>query len=328
MKNNILVSYSPDREEKKIYQEVLKGLGHINYLPSSPQDERIKLLNSADVIIALSFSQKEISHGEISHIKKARFIQLVFAGADNIPFELIPEETLLATNVGAFAKPIAEHVLALALALARELLPRYKLLCQGKFDQTGFYRKLNGGICGIIGFGGNGLEIAKIMKAVGMKVYGINRSGKTDADVDFIGNVTEMEKVLQDSDVVVVTTPLTRKTRNLIGKRELEWMKPDAILINVGRGDVINQKALYEHLRSNPDFRAGIDTWWSEPSSHGEFKLEYPFFELPNLMGSPHTADHVPDSMPNATRKALENVINYLDGKEVRGLLKREDYLG
>lgn len=328
MKNNILVSYSPDKEEKKIYQEVLKDLAHINYLPRSPQNERIQMLNSADVIIALSFSQKEIKHREISHIKKVRFIQLVFAGADNIPFELIPEDTVLASNAGAFAKPIAEHVLALALAMAKELFPRYKLLCEGKFDQSGFHRKLYGGTCGIIGFGGNGMEIAKIMRGVGMKVHGINRSGKTDADVDFIGNVTDMKKVLQASDVVVVTTPLNRQTRNLIGKRELEWMKPDAILINVGRGGTINQKALYEHLKSNPDFRAGIDTWWSEPSSHGEFKLEYPFFELPNLIGSPHIADHVPDSIPNAIRKALENVKNHLDGKEVRGLLKREDYLG
>jgi phosphoglycerate dehydrogenase-like enzyme len=327
MKNKILVSYSPGKAEKKIYQEVLKDLAHIAYLPESPQNRRIQLLNSADVIIALSFSQKEINHNEVPHLKKARFIQLVFAGADNIPFELIPKNILIATNVGAFAKPIAEHVLALALALAKELLPRYKLLCKGRFEQSGFLRKLNGGTCGIIGLGGNGMEIAKTMRVVGMKVHGINRSGKTDADVDFIGKVADMKRVLQASHVVVVTTPLNRETRNLIGKRELEWMKADAILINVGRGDVINQRSLYEHLRSNPDFRAGIDTWWSEPTSHGEFRLEYPFFELPNFIGSPHIADHVPDSMPNATRKALENVRDFLAGKGVRGLLKREDYL-
>ena len=103
-------------------------------------------------------------------------------------------------------------------------------------------------------------------------------------------------------------------------------MKPDAILINVARGDIINQKALYEHMASHPEFRTGIDTWWSEASSHGKFKLEYPFFDLPNFLGSPHNADIVPHAMLNATRQALNNVKNYLQGHPVRGVLKREDY--
>ena len=206
------------------------------------------------------------------------------------------------------------------------LFPNYKSLCNGRFDRSGFNRTIKNGICGIIGLGGNGRKISKIMRAVGMKVYGINRSGKTEASVDFIGSVTNMKKVLQAADVVVVTTPLTRETRNLIGEKELAWMKPDAILINVGRGDVINQQALYAHLASHPDFRAGIDTWWSEPDRPEDFALEYPFCKLTNLIGSPHNADHVPDSMPRATRIALENVKNFLIGKKIRGVLDRNDY--
>jgi phosphoglycerate dehydrogenase-like enzyme len=201
------------------------------------------------------------------------------------------------------------------------------LLREGRFDRSGFNRQLRDGICGIIGLGGNGRKIAEIMRAMGMKVYGINRSGKTEAPVDFMGTVTDMKKVLQAADVVVVTPPLTRETRNLLGKKELTWMKPDAILINVGRGDVINQQALYTHLESNPEFRAGIDTWWSEPTGKDAFNLDYPFFDLPNIIGSPHVADHVPRSMPYATRIALENVKNFLMGKEIGGVLNRNDYL-
>ena len=124
----------------------------------------------------------------------------------------------------------------------------------------------------------------------------------------------------------VVTTPLNRETRDLIGRKELAWMKDDAILINVGRGDVINQKALYDHLKSHPNFRAGIDTWWSEPADRGELELDFPFFELPNIIGSPHCADHVPQSTPGATRKALENVKRFLLGNNIRGVLDRNDY--
>ena len=327
MNTNILVTYAPGEEEKGIYREVLEGIANVHYLAAATDNERTELLNGAEVIIATSFSQKEIDHSEISRIKNVGFIQLIYAGADNVPFALIPEDIILASNAGAFAEPIAEHVLALTLALAKNLLPNYKMLCNGRFDRSGFSRKLKGGICGIIGLGGNGRKIARIMQTVGMKVYGINRSGKTEAPVDFMGNVRDLKKVLQAADVVVVTTPLTRETRNLLGQKELDWMKPDAILINVGRGDVIDQQALYTHLKSNPEFRAGIDTWWSEPVNLENFTLEYPYCELPNFIGSPHIADHVPGSMPHATRLALENVKNYLLGKDIRGVLNHRDYL-
>jgi phosphoglycerate dehydrogenase-like enzyme len=278
-------------------------------------------------MIALSFSRKEVNPAEISLLENVRFIQLLYAGADNIPFALIPAGIILASNVGAFARPIAEHVLALTLALAKKLVPNNQLLQEGKIDRSGFTQEIRGGVCGIIGFGGNGKEIARTMQAMGMRVYGINRSGKTDLPVDFIGSGEDLQKVLKASHVVVVTTPLTRATKDLIGQKELGWMKKDAILINVGRGDVINQKALYEHLKEQPDFRAGIDTWWSEPAGKEAFKPDYPFFELPNIIGSPHIADHVPGSMPDATRRALENVRNFLIGNELRGALSRQDYL-
>lgn len=327
MNKNILVTYEPGEEEKKIYREIFKNLAQVHFLKNESESKRIKLLKEAEIIIALSFSQKEIEPAEISLLQNVRIIQLIYAGADDIPFALIPADIILASNVGAFARPIAEHVLALTLALAKKLVPKNKLLQAGKFDRSGFNQEIRGGVCGIIGFGGNGREIAKTMQAMGMQIFGINRFGKTDFPIDFIGSVENVKKVLQASHVVVVTTPLTRETKDLIGKKELGWMKKDAILINVGRGDVINQKALYEHLKAHPDFRAGIDTWWSEPVGQEDFKLDYPFFDLPNIIGSPHIADHVPRSMPYATRKALENVRNFLTDGKLRGILNRDDYL-
>ena len=128
------------------------------------------MLEGADVMVALSFSKKEFDSREISYLQNLRFIQLVYAGADNIPFNLIPEDIILASNVGAFAEPIAEHVLALVLALAKNIIPNYKVLGEGKFDRTGFNQELRGGICAIIGFGGNGKAIARTMQAMGMRV--------------------------------------------------------------------------------------------------------------------------------------------------------------
>ena len=326
MKKNIIVSYSPDEDAKMLFPEILGEVGHIDFLPEKDDLDRIRLLEGADVVVALSFAEQEIHESEINHLRNLRFIQLVYAGADHIPFSLIPQNILMASNVGAFAEPIAEHVLGLVLALAKNLLPDYIKLAKGHFDRARYNQELRGAVGAIIGFGGNGKAIARAMQALGMKVFGINRSGTTDASIEFIGKASELRKALEVSDVVVVTTPLNRETKDLIGRKELEWMKEDAILINVGRGDVINQKALYDHLKSHPDFRAGIDTWWSEPADRGELELDFPFFELPNIIGSPHCADHVPQSMPGATRKALENVKRFLLGNNIRGVLDRNDY--
>ena len=327
MKKNLIVTYSPDEAIKPIFQEILGEVAHIDFLPEKDDSDRVRLLEGADVVVALSFAEKDILQNEIPHLQKLQFIQLVYAGADRLPFSLFPEDIMMAGNVGAFAEPIAEHVLGLVLALAKNLLPDYKKLAAGYFDRTGYNQELKGAVCAIIGFGGNGRAIARAMQALGMKVFGINRSGTTDASIAFIGKTSELRKTLEIADVVVVTTPLNRETKDFIGKKELEWMKEDAILINVGRGEVINQQALYDHLKSRPGFRAGIDTWWSEPADRGRLVLDYPFFELPNIIGSPHCADHVPDAIPKATGRALENVKRFLMGHDIRGILDRNDYL-
>ena len=326
MKKNIAVTYSPREEIRAIYDDILGDLAGIHFLQGPKDQDRIRLLESADVLVALSFSEKEIDRRDISYLQSLRFIQLVYAGADNIPFDIIPQGIILASNVGAFAEPIAEHVLALVLALAKNIIPDCRMLGEGQFDRTGFNQELKGGVCAIVGFGGNGKAIARTMQMMGMKIFGINRSGTTEAPVELVGKVSDLKKALEVADVVVVTTPLNRETRDLIGKKELEWMKDEAILINVGRGAVINQKALYDHLKSYPNFRAGIDTWWSEPPDRGEFVLDFPFFKLPNIIGSPHCADHVPRSIPRATLQALVNVRKFLEGEEIRGKLNRDDY--
>ena len=104
------------------------------------------------------------------------------------------------------------------------------------------------------------------MAAFGARVYAINRSGRSTAGAEFTGTLADLDQVLAVADVLVIALPLTRATRGLIGPRELALMKPTAIVVNVARGPLIDQGALYQHLRAHPDFGAGIDTWWDEPT--------------------------------------------------------------
>jgi phosphoglycerate dehydrogenase-like enzyme len=324
-----LITYKPEDDERVEIQKGLAGIAKISYLKELDEKERSRVLQKTDVVLAKSFSSEEFRYEEISELLKTTLIQLIFAGADNVPFGRLPEPITVASNPGAFSEPLAEHVLAMALTLAKSLVPKHRMLEKGDFDEIGLNTYLKGGVCGIVGLGGNGRAVAKNMRALGMKIYAVDVSEDPGVEVDFFGSPQEdLPQVLSASDVLVLTVPLTRKTRGMIDRKALQTMKKDAILINVARGPVIDQEALYNHLSKNPQFRAGIDTWWEEPGSHGAFRLQYPFFDLPNIIGSPHNADMVPGMMPEATRQAVENINTHLRGEKILGTLNRQDYLG
>ena len=111
---------------------------------------------------------------------------------------------------------------------------------------------LRGRICGIFGFGGIGTATARLMRCVGMRIHAINRLGATDEKVDWIGTPDRLDELLAAADVLIISTPLTRATQGVIGKRELSLMKEDAILINLARGEITDEEALYEHLTQTP----------------------------------------------------------------------------
>ncbi len=125
---------------------------------------------------------------------------------------------------------------------------------------------------------------------------------------------------------------LVRNDNSRISRRQagisacLFFLKPDAILINVARGGIIDEAALYAHLLSHPGFRAGIDTWWVEPLRDEEFRTNYPFFSLPNVLGSPHTSAMVPGSDVAASGEAAKNVKRFPTGERISGVVHREDY--
>jgi glycerate dehydrogenase len=103
-------------------------------------------------------------------------------------------------------------------------------------------------------------------------------------------------------------------------------MKPDAVLVNVARAALIGEAALFEHLVNNPHFKAGIDAWWVEPFGTGTFKMDHPFCELPNFIGSPHNSAMVPGVIERAVELAALNVRNFIRENPIRGIVSREQY--
>jgi phosphoglycerate dehydrogenase-like enzyme len=253
-------------------------------------------------------------------------VQLLSAGADHLPFDEVPPGALVASNVGAYAEPMAEHVLAMVLALAKDLRRHHDELARGQWHQQAV-GTLEGAVCAVVGYGGIGRATARLLRALGASVWAVNTSGRTDDDVAFVGTLADLPMVLAAADVVVLSLPLTRATRGLIGPVELASMKPGAILVNVARGAIVDQDALYAHLVRTPSFRVAIDTWWAEPTHDGAFRLDHPFLELPNVLGSPHNSGLVPGVVGRAMGRAAANVGRWLRGEPVLGTVLAEDYV-
>jgi len=322
----VVVTFPAGDKERQMLLGLLGEHASVLFLADATQEQRAGTLRGADALLAFNL-KRELKADEFRCIEKVRFIQFPSAGADRTPFDLLPTCAVIASNVGAYAPPMAEHVLAMTLSVMKRLHVNHEKMRQGQFDQFTPTRTLRGAVCGILGFGGIGRATARLMGAFGARIYAVNTSGKTDEPVEFIGTLHDLDHVLPSSDVLVIALPLHRATRGLMGKEELSRMKKDAIVVNVARGPIIDEKALYDHLLANPEFTAALDAWWIEPLRDGEFRVDYPFFDLPNVLASPHNSAMVPGAIGQGRRRAAENVLRYLKGEEVTGVVRREDYI-
>src|ERR1700749_1211203 len=273
----VAVTYPVDGDFVQINTSVLDGLAEVAFLDGCPEAEVRDTLRQADVLIGWHLGQ-EVPAGVLQASPDLRLIQLLSAGADSVGFAAIPERLTLASNVGACAEPMAEYVMAMALALARRLPQRHADLAKGEFKMWERVLTLDGAVCAILGFGGIGRATARLMRAFGARIHAVNSSGRTGEPVEFIGTLAGLDQMLTAADVLVIALPLTNATRGLIGARELGLMKPAAILVNVGRAAIVDEQALYEHRGEPPAFCAATDAGWHEPGPGTAFSTRYPFF--------------------------------------------------
>ena len=296
------------------YLGPLEDVAEAHLLPELEGADRDGVLRAAEAIIMIG--PHEFAPGEIDKLEKLRFVQTITTGVDHLPSGLFPAGIPMGNTAGAAAKAIAEHGLALALAAVKRLPVEHNRLMAGRFGYARHNRMLSGGTACILGFGEIGRECAALFKALDMRVEALNRSGATDAPVDRVGTLDDLDAALERCDLLVIAASLNDATRNRIGPEELARMKPDATILILSRAEIVRQKALYDHLVANPGFTACIDTWWSEIFERDSpFSQDYPFMELPNVVGSPHNSGLVPGVWEEMVRRASANVRAFLTGE-------------
>ena len=182
----LVVTYKLTERSRAIIAEELGGAAEVVDLAEVAEADRATVLRRAGAVLA-NDSSVELKPGEAALLGNCRLLQFTAAGIDWVPTRDLPPQLPVASNSGASAEPMAEHVVAMALAAGKRLFIEHAKLKQGEFNQRSPNHMLRGGVCGILGFGGVGVATARLMRAFGMKIHAINRRGRSDEPTDWIG---------------------------------------------------------------------------------------------------------------------------------------------
>jgi D-2-hydroxyacid dehydrogenase (NADP+) len=265
-------------------------------------DDLVKRIGEADVVLASGMWKNDL----IAHAGKLKFIQSISSGMDQYSREQLGARGIrLASAAGVNARAVAEHAIALILAVFRRL-PEARDNQHGKTwrgmlgDLTQREDELGGKTLLIVGMGRIGSHLAMLARAFGMKVIGIRRDPAQGANgADAIHGMGELVKLVPQADIVALACALTPETTGLMSAAAFAAMKPSAVFVNVARGKVADEAALIDTLRNNRIWAAAIDVTAEEP-----LPAESPLWTLPNAFVTPHTAGE--------TRAYEDNVLDIL----------------
>jgi glyoxylate reductase len=235
-------------------------------------------------------------------------------GYDNIDVGAAKERGIVVTNTpGVLDETTADVAFMLMLAAARRLGEGERLLRAGKWEWWGpkQLRGLDvwGKKLGIVGLGRIGQAVARRARGFGMEILYHNRSRKEDAEEELGARYLELQDLLGESDFISIHTPLTDETRHLIGAKELERMKPGAVLVNTSRGPVVDEGALADALENGRIFAAGLDVYEEEPKVHPKL------LELENVVLAPHIGSASIETRDKMATLAAENLAAVLRGE-------------
>jgi phosphoglycerate dehydrogenase-like enzyme len=303
--------------------------GDATWVVLSPTDARAvsREIEDSGVFVGSKLS------AELIHSAKAlKLVICCAAGTNGIAIEALPDHVPV-TNTYHHEQSIAEYVLMAMVALSRGLLQADRALREGSWKSVFFdstrapHRILAGQTVGIVGLGRTGSEVARLARALGMRVIAVKRNpAETAPDiVDECRGTDELPWLLSHARFVAICAPLTKETRGRIGKDEFRLMKSDAFLINVGRGEIVDEEALYTALSERTIAGAAIDVWYRYPKEVGDRSepSTLPFKNLDNIIMTPHHSGQAEENFRARADDIGYNVKAFMEGRALRNLVPR-----
>jgi phosphoglycerate dehydrogenase-like enzyme len=277
------------------------------------------------LVPALSEAEIVVGHIWRSNFPPAprlKLLQSVAAGLDQIDLAALPGG-IVVCNVFGHEPAIAEYVIMTMLALTHRLFDTLTTFRAGSWAASQMaggspHGEVLGRTVGIIGYGRIGREVARRAAALGCRVIGANRSRLTEIGaVERVYSLSEPDQMLPQCDVVVIACALTAETHGLIDARRLGLMKPSAFLINVARGEIVDEDALYAVLRGGRIAGAAIDVWWryTNPSDQQRRPSRHPFHELPNVLMTPHCSGFTDGTVERRWGAVAGNIDRFIRGE-------------
>lgn len=262
------------------------------------------VLRDAEVIMMSPRYGAAALRGIAAQAKRLRWIHSLAAGVDKLPLDELRKTDIVLTNSrGVYAPALSEFVIAAMLWFAKDFALLMRNQAAHRWERYAPQR-LEGKTAGIIGFGGVGRAVGRRAEGLGMRVIATR--------------ATPVDEIVGQSEYLVLCLPLTGETRGLMSAERIARMRPDSVLINVSRGAIVDEPALIDALRDHRIRGAALDVFQTEP-----LPPDHPLWSLDNVLISPHTADHVPDSHDRAVRFFIENFRRYERGEALDNVVDK-----
>ncbi len=320
--------------ERKIYTSLLKkklGLSFkIRQLKDGDELKKNKFLD-LDVLVSMTWGKTIWGGKQKISIPKAprlKLLQLPGSGIDGIDFSLLPKGCKVC-NVYEHEIPISEYVISNILNLEIGMINKinnfksYDWKDSLLFSQKG-HGELYGKKVGILGFGRIGKEIAKKLKAFTVDVLTITKNKKNRVKGNKNIHYTNINSILPELDFLIIACDLNKTTRNLISEKNIILLKKNAVLVNIARGPIINEKALFDSLTKKKIGGAIIDTWYKYPNQYNKNKFkpsEYNFAKFKNVIMTPHLSSLSKKMLDRRLEIITSNILALKNGKKLKNIV-------
>ncbi|MBN1330979.1 MAG: hypothetical protein JXA54_16020 [Candidatus Heimdallarchaeota archaeon] len=332
-------------EDIKVIARILEE-GPITISPN----EDPKIVNetkTAEILMGPYVTEEILSKARPEVGGKLKLIFIPWTGVDRLDLSLVKKYNIPVANSHGNARTIAEFGIALLLTAAKNIIHHDRLMREG--DWSSRFRdypsiNITGKTIGLLGFGAIGTECAKLLQGFDVKLIACRRTPSKTTDqqkklVESIFAYTNLTQFLTQSDIIINSLPLTNETKSFLGKEQFMQMKDGIILINIGRGETIDEEAIYEATKSGKVFAAGLDPQWHYPErsfpsrkTDGELDIKvkhypsiYPIHEFDNVVLSPHRAGHLVEGYERSHwQDVIENILRIYRGKEPINIIDLE----